>query len=376
MTDDSTTEIERTAEPAPRRYQRRALLLGAAGAGVAATVMGADRASADTGDTLILGALNVADTTTFVSTSADDCFEATTSANGKSAFYGTDDSTGGGNGVFGQSTNGWGVSGLTKANGRSAVVGNDESAGGGYGVTGNSTNGAGVQGASSAFDAIVGTTQAEGFAGVRGIDESNEGGYGVVGTSQAGFGVFGSSATNNAIHGEAYGDGYATILGIDKSTHGGSGVAGESEAGVGVSGTSAARGQSGVAGEDTSTDGGYGVSGVSANGTGVLGFTSSKNSIGVTATNSHGRALVVEGIATFSRSGRAVVAGKKGKSASSVTVKGTAVTAGSLVLATPQTVKAGVAVAGVVVNVKKKSFTIHLTKPVKSSFALAWFVLG
>ena len=59
---------------------------------------------------------------------------------------GTDESTGGGYGVYGSSTNGTGVAGTTSGNSQDGVSGTDTSTGGGYGVNGTSTNGNGVNG--------------------------------------------------------------------------------------------------------------------------------------------------------------------------------------------------------------------------------------
>jgi hypothetical protein len=57
---------------------------------------------------------------------------------------GTDTSPHGGHGLYGTSTHGTGVHGLTTANGQSGVAGVDTSADGGHGAYGNSTKGIGV----------------------------------------------------------------------------------------------------------------------------------------------------------------------------------------------------------------------------------------
>jgi hypothetical protein len=98
--------------------------------------------------------------------------------------------------------------------------------------------------------------------------------------------------------------------------------------------------------------------------------------IGVHAVSTKGKALRVDGVASFSRSGKAVVAGTSKKRASSVTVTGVALTSASLVLATPQGVVAGVSVEGIDLDVAGRRFTIHLTKAIKVRLAVAWFVVG
>ena len=96
----------------------------------------------------------------------------------------------------------------------------------------------------------------------------------------------------------------------------------------------------------------------------------------VLASHPDGTALQVEGIASFSRSGRAAVAGTPGAPRQFVVVTGVPLSSSSLILATPQDHVTGVAVEGVVTDVTAKAFTIYLTKPVTVSLAIAWFVLG
>jgi hypothetical protein len=87
---------------------------------------------------------------------------------------GSDESTGGGYGVFGSSTNGTGVSGTTSGNGQSGVAGTDTSPDGGNGVYGTATNGIGVYGSATngigvwAFTANGTALYAEGDATVTG----------------------------------------------------------------------------------------------------------------------------------------------------------------------------------------------------------------
>jgi hypothetical protein len=371
------------------RYNRRALLLGAAGVGVVATVAGADPASAANGDALSLGFANSANDTTSITTATGIGLQASSSANGQSGIYGNDTSTAGGNGVYGQSTNGWGVSGYTTANNRSAVVGNDASVAGGFGVSGNSAEGTGVQGtctdgpgvagSSTNGNGVDGETFGADTAGVQGTDSSaGTTSSGVNGTSNGGNGVSGSSLSNHAVVGFTVGNGASGIYGNDGSTAGGNGVYGQSDHGWGVSGLTNANGRAGVVGNDESPNGGYGVKGGSNHGVGVYGVTTVAKGTGVLAqsTDASGRALAVEGVVTFTRSGLAKLAGSKAKPGSSVTVKNVALTATSIILVTPQSHVAGVAVAGVVKHVAAKSFTVYLTKPSHAALELGWFVIG
>jgi hypothetical protein len=81
------------------RYNRRALLLGAAGVGVVATVAGADPAHAANGDPVSLGSVNTANDTTSITTGTGNGLQASTLANGQSGIYGNETSPTGGNGV-------------------------------------------------------------------------------------------------------------------------------------------------------------------------------------------------------------------------------------------------------------------------------------
>jgi hypothetical protein len=102
----------------------------------------------------------------------------------------------------------------------------------------------------------------------------------------------------------------------------------------------------------------------------------SDTGVGMSAASTSGTALQVDGVAAFSRSGLATVAGTSSAKKSSVKGTGVALTASSLILATPQGKVAGVAVEGVVPDVSASSFTIYLTKAVKVSLGIAWFVVG
>jgi hypothetical protein len=163
-----------------------------------------------------------------------------------------------------------------------------------------------------------------------------------------------------------------------RSTGGGSAIVGESALGTGVLGT-------GTHGVEGSSQAGQGVLGVSESGTGVLGHITlsgagvqghsfSAGGTGVLATAEAGTALQVSGKAMFSRSGRAAV--PKGRSYVDITVAG-GLTSHSSVLATIQTYRPGVAVAGVRKNYPSAGKArIYLTK-VASTTAdtyVGWFV--
>ncbi|MGA2528963.1 MAG: hypothetical protein ABSG36_07340 [Acidimicrobiales bacterium] len=123
------------------------------------------------------------------------------------------------------------------------------------------------------------------------------------------------------------------------------------------------------------TTNGTAVSGISQEeGTGVEG--ASDTGVGVLAVSGSGTALRVEGVARFSRSGSAVVAGAAGAAKTSVTVTGVDLSDSSLILATPQDYLAGVSVAAVVPDVSAGAFTIYLTRPVDAQLTIAWFILG
>jgi hypothetical protein len=124
-----------------------------------------------------------------------------------------------------------------------------------------------------------------------------------------------------------------------------------------------------------------GVYGSSQNGgIGVQG--SSGTGIGVSAASTTGTALQVEGVATFSRSGTALIAGTTANPEASVTVAGVSLSSGSLIFATLQAyvasagVTPSVAVAAVVPDAQAGAFTIYLTAPVTVSVTIAWFVVG
>jgi hypothetical protein len=154
---------------------------------------------------------------------------------------------------------------------------------------------------------------------------------------------------------------------------GGEGLAGGGATGVHGTGTEngvlATGGTFGVFSEGTD----YGVYAASSGGYGVFSANTSSTGVGVYASGA-GMALQVNGKTEFSRSGRATIAGTSGSPKSSVTVTNVALTAKSLVLATPQRYQAGVYIEAAVPNVSGSSITIYLSKAVTKNFPVAWMV--
>ena len=398
-TGEGVVEVARPS----RRFGRRAIMLGAAaaGAGIATALVAAEPVSATNGNPVKLGDSNSATSSTVVSTTAGTGLQGEASTNGQSGVSGIDTSPDGGHGTYGRSTNGTGAYGVTtgETTGQSGVYGVDDSSDGGYGVRGSSTWGYGAYGVSVHGTGVYGQTSETLQCGVAGVDDSS-GGFGVQGTSANGwgvhglitgsglaavfgkdntsggaFGVEGISGNGTGVYGLTEADGQSGVAGVDSSTSGGHGTFGRSSNGTGAYGTTGADGQSGVEGVDTSAKGGYGVQGISDNGgVGVSG--SSDTGVGVSAASTSGVALKVNGVADFSRSGTATVAGTATTAARTVEVTGVSLSASSLILTTPQGNVAGVAVAGVVPNVSGSSFVIHLTKAITVSLPIAWFVVG
>lgn len=126
---------------------------------------------------------------------------------------------------------------------------------------------------------------------------------------------------------------------------------------------------------------GHGVVGLTggfgdgSGGAGVLGIGSAEGTYGVHASSSAGVALLVEGRATFSRSGRVSV--RKGKKTVDVTVPG-GLQSSSKILATLQQYRSGVWVTACRRNYPTAgTMRIYLNKVASStrSTAVAWFVL-
>ncbi|HEY1916248.1 MAG TPA: hypothetical protein VGH27_11810 [Streptosporangiaceae bacterium] len=374
-------------------------MLGAAGtgAGLAATIMGSSSpAQAANGSPVLLGDSNTATSTTEVTTSSGTGIQGilTGSSAGGSGVSGIDESTGsgGGHGTFGRSVNGVGVYGIAESGAQVGVQGVF------YEASGLSIPRAGVAGDTEGTDGEVGVfgSTAQGTAGVYGLGNGESGitpvlQSGVVGDSDAGYGVLGMSSGTDGVHGITTVNGQTGVFGDDQSSGGATGVVGRSAFGNGVKGQAGESsgyhfvGQTAVFGD---TDGGIAVGGISTdqdaacfvtyanNYAGVYGEDfSADGGYGVVATTVSGTALLVDGPAEFSRSGLATVAGTSTKTAKSVVVTGVALTQYSQILATPQVYVTGAAVAAVVPNVAKKSFTIYLTKLIKVSMPIAWFIM-
>jgi hypothetical protein len=96
----------------------------------------------------------------------------------------------------------------------------------------------------------------------------------------------------------------------------------------------------------------------------------------VLASNPKGVAVHVDGVAEFSRSGLVKVKPPALTFVDSVTVTGVALSESSLILATMQDYLKGAAVAGVVADARRSSFTIYLTALLSVPFRIAWFVIG
>jgi len=212
------------------------------------------------------------------------------------------------------------------------------------GITGVSTTGSwGLHGKSSYMGVGGGVYGEGGTYGLYGVGSTGVHGEGStygVGGSGGTYGVYG--------YGHPYG-----VYGIGET-----GVYGVGYGGNGVFGQSADSTTSGVYGQHDGTA--WGVRGTAPNGIGV--FAESSGSI----------ALLVEGKAVFSRSGKATV--KAGNS--QVVAQNVALTSGSLVLATLQQVQAEVYVAGVVPSVANSRFTIRLNQAPTVNLKVAWFVVN
>ena len=184
---DASDEESAVQEGPATRYGRRAVMLGAAAAGVgivAGLVAGAEPAGAANNGPVLLGETNTAVGTTLINTTSGNGLQATTSENGESGLLGSDLSSGGGYGVLGTSENGTGVQGEAATNGRSGVSGIDTSTGGGHGTYGRSEHGTGA----------YGENLANGQCGVYGNDLSPSGGKGVQGVTAIGVGVRGEAS--------------------------------------------------------------------------------------------------------------------------------------------------------------------------------------
>jgi hypothetical protein len=328
------------------RVGRRALLAGGvvAGAGAAASLLGATPALATDGQPVIAGRENDNSSSTLVSATEGSGLIGQTTQEGFAGLEGDDFAPEGGSyGVVGYSQNGTGVYGESD----SVAAMTAQAFGSGY---------AGVYAGSDAGDGVWGGTSDDSYAGVYGTDQSGGDGIGVWGVSADGVGVYGSSTTGTGVQGVTPAAGYTAIYG-------------DAPAGVGVWGSSETGGYPGVLGANESK-GGIGVEGESNYGTGVLGTSFTGTGV-LAASGSNGTALYVDGPATFSTCGVVTTSGTVSK----VTVTKVAVTRSSLVIATCQTAVAGVSVEGVELDVAARSFTIYLTKAVAKGHKIAWFML-
>jgi hypothetical protein len=198
----------------------------------------------------------------------------------------------------------------------------------------------------------------------------NTSGNGLIGSTSLGDGVVGS--TNDT-------DG----SGVRGAAFAGSGVSGETSVGAGVRGTSnfhgcGVYGRSGIDEFDAyparpANTGVFGYSAIDTTAVGVRGESPAGS--GVQAVSATGDALRVSGKARFNRAGRASVAAKR--SYVDVVVPG-GLASNSIVSATIQRHRPGVAVAGVRLNYPSSGkIRIHLTKvaSASSSTPVAWFVV-
>lgn len=219
-----------------------------------------------------------------------------------------------GDGVYGATrSNGAGVHGVSAAG--TAVYGQDT--GGGTGVQGNSPRGVGARG-SGMWAGVVGeASDAAGF-GVEGINRHGlQGGYGVLGFARTG----------------VWGDGTIGVIGR-----------GLTQYGIGVEGDA------------------LGATSANAGGIGVY----------ATAPNPGSTALQVRGSAVFSSGGHVTVPAGSDR----ITVTRPTLGPASMVLATVQQDKPGVAVRAAVPDPAAGSFTVFPTQTSATETAVAWFVIN
>jgi hypothetical protein len=172
----------------------------------------------------------------------------------------------------------------------------------------------------------------------------------------------------------------AAIVGANDDV--GSGVRGEATTGAGVLGV--ATGGTGVEGSATmgngllgSSEQGTGVFGtITLSGDAVHGHSFAADGVGVRASAEAGLALVVDGKATFSRSGRATIPAGADRVDVDVKPKG-GLSGTPLCFANLQVRRAGVHIEAVRPNVPSfGKLRIYLNQPVPSSTTVAWIVLG
>jgi hypothetical protein len=144
-------------------------------------------------------------------------------------------------------------------------------------------------------------------------------------------------------------------------------------------------GRSGIYARNAGSASGFGVFGAAAVGIGVKGAApigvhgegAGPNSVGVVASAPAGStALNVAGVAKFSRSGIATIAGTSNTPKSQVVVPVAGLQPTSLVLGTVQSATAGVWVARAVPDVANSRVSIFLNKAATVSVRVAWFVVN
>ncbi len=242
----------------------------------------------------------------------------------------------------------------------------------------------------------------------RGLYAASSGGQGVHGTSNAVEGVYGSGVTSGVTGSCNDPDGYG-VIGVNGAFSGGAGVAGFAQATdaetAGVLGQASSPDGFGVLGDSLATAttaraivghaaAGTGVLGWAGSGshpagvarTGVLGYGAvdsssvgvrgeSPSGTGVKAVSASGNALRVSGRARFNRSGRVSV--PKSRNYATVTVPG-GISSNTIVIATLQLYRSGVAVSGVRLNYPSSGKArIYLTKVASktSSTPVAWIAM-
>ena len=144
-------------------------------------------------------------------------------------------------------------------------------------------------------------------------------------------------------------------------------IVGESTSsdGYGIRGTAPYIGVTAVGGE-------IGVYTVSDYGVGVHALTYDGTALRAQTAVPQGTALLVEGVASFTRSGTVTVPA----GARTARVKVTPISAATLVFATPQRRLAGTHVEAAVPDDANDSFTVHLNRRAPQDLPVAWFLLG
>lgn len=378
-----------------RLYGRRALMIGAvAGLGATTTLLASAQPAAAQGEAVeVGGSYPDATSVTAITNASGDALQGITEAGGAAGVRGDDVSSGGGNAVYGTSTNGTGVQGQSDtgsgvwgnitASGNASPAAKGTTVGSGDGVYGEATSGNGLHGAAASGSGVYGTSQ--GGVGVQGEASGTNTQPAVQGsTSAGGVGVLGLathdiSSGTAGVHGDSTPCGagvIGTVNGVGGpgtlTCDGVQGFASDWDVGsttasfgcdsVGVHGFSGATGQFAIRGDETSAAGGTAVAGASANG------------VGGSFSSNHGTALQVQGVATFTRSGSVQVpAGTH-----THTVTGVSLSTSSLVLATLQNLVDGVFVRAVVPDVAAKRFQIVLSANVPAGKVahVGWFIVN